>query len=134
MMRILMLFLGSWLAGVAAYLGALAVFYKQTISRGDFGAVCFSSLVAFAFAFFGLYLPALLGVRRLLRGVRPIWPFPCVAVLLGIVPTIAICYFWGGGTRSLISPEVSLFYAMFIAVGLVVGLSFAFLYRHHATN
>ena len=132
-MKVLTLFLGSWFAGVAAYIGALSLFHGQSISRGDLFAVCFWSLLAFAFAFFALYLPVLLGVRRLLRGVRPIWPFPFAAGLLGIVPTAAICFFWGGGVRSLISPEASLFYAMFGTVGIVVGLSFAFIYRHDTT-
>lgn len=103
------MFLGSWLAGLAAYLGALALFYGQSISRGDLLAVGFGSLVVFALAFFALYFPVLLGVRRLLRGVRPLWPFPLVAVLLGVVPTSAICFFWGGGVRSLVSAEASLF-------------------------
>jgi hypothetical protein len=132
-MKVLMLFFGSWLVGVAAYIGALALFYGQSISRGDFFAVCVWSLLAFALAFFGLYLPVLLGMRRLLRGVRPIWPFPFAAGLLGVVPTAAICFFWGGGVRSLISPEASLFYSMFATVGIVVGLSFVFIYRHDPT-
>ncbi len=124
------MFLGSWLAGLAAYLGALGLFYGQSISRGDLLAVCFWSLLAFALAFFGLYLPVLLGVRRLLRGVRPLWPFPFVAGLLGVVPTAAICLFWGGGVRSLVSAEASLFYSMFATVGIVVGFAFVFIYRH----
>jgi hypothetical protein len=132
-MKILTLFLGSWLAGVAAYVCVLALFYGQSIARGDFLTVCFWSFLAFAFAFFALYLPVLLGVRRLLRGVRPIWPFPFAAGLLGIVPTAAICFLWGGGVRSLLSSEASLFYAIFATVGIVVGLSFAFIYRHDTT-
>ena len=90
----------------------------------------FWSLVAFALAFFGLYLPVLLGVRRLLRGVRPLWPFPLVAGLLGVVPTATICFFWGGDVRSLVSAEASLFYSMFATVGIVVGFAFVFIYRH----
>jgi hypothetical protein len=128
--KIIIMFFGSWLAGLAAYLCALALFYRQSISRGDLLPVCFWSLLAFALAFFALYLPVLLGVRRLLRGVRPLWPFPFVASLLGVIPTAAICLYWGGGARSLVSPEASLFYEMFGTVGIVVGLSFAFIYRH----
>src|SRR3954469_23500714 len=126
----IIIFLSSWLTGLAAYVGAGALFYRQSISRGDLLAAGFLSLMAFALAFFGLYLPVLFAVRRLLRGVRPLWPFPLVAGLLGVVPTAAICFFWGGGVRSLVSAEASLFYAMFATVGLVAGLGFVVLYRH----
>lgn len=131
-MKIIVLFLTSWVVGIGAYLGSLALFYRQSISfsSGDFTAVLFWSLLTFALAFFALYLPVLQGVRRLLRGVRPLWPFPLLAVLLGIIPTALILCFWGGGIRSLLSPEASLFYSMFAAVGVVVGFGFTFVYRH----
>jgi hypothetical protein len=132
-LRILTLFVGSWLAGLAAYIGVLALFYGQAMSRGDFFAVCFWSLLAFAAAFFGFYLPALLGVRRLLGGVRPVWPFPVAAGLLGIVPTAAILFLWGGNVRSLLSPEAFLFCSMFATAGVVVGLSFVLVYRPDRT-
>ncbi len=128
-MKIIIIFLASWVVGLAAYLGSLALFYRQSISSGDLSAVLFWSLLAFALAFFVLYLPALFRVRRWLRGVRPLWPFPLLAVLLGVVPTALILFFWGGGVRSLVSPEASLFYSMFAAVGVVVGFGFAHVYR-----
>jgi hypothetical protein len=128
--KIIAIFLVSWIVGLAAYLASLALFHRQTISSGDLSAVLFWSLLAFALAFFALYLPALFGVRRFLRGVRPLWPFPFVAVLLGIVPTALIFFFWGGGIRSLLSPEAFLFHSMFVTVGVVVGFGFAFIYRH----
>jgi drug/metabolite transporter (DMT)-like permease len=129
-MKIIGVFLASWIVGLAAYLGSLALFYRQSISSGDLSSVLLSSLLAFALAFFALYLPVLLGVRRLLRGVRPLWAFPLLGVLLGVVPTALILFFWGGGLRSLLSPEASLFYSMFAVVGVVVGFGFAFIYRH----
>lgn len=132
-LKIIAIFLTSWAVGLAAYLGSLAVFYRQSISSGDLSAVLFWSLLAFALAFFALYLPVLLGVRRLLRGVRPLWPFPLLAMLLGVVPTALILFFWGGGVRSLLSPEASLFYSMFAAAGVVAGFGFVFIYRHDRT-
>jgi hypothetical protein len=128
--KIIAIFLTSWVVGLAAYLGSLTLFYRQSISSGDLSAVLFWSLLAFAVAFFALYLPALFGMRRWLRGVRPLWPFPLLAVLLGVVPTVLILSCWGGGIRSLLSPEASLFYSMFAAVGVVVGFGFAFIFRH----
>jgi hypothetical protein len=129
-MKLIGLLLASWVVGLAAYIGALALFYRQPLSSGDLAAVLLGSLVAFTVVFFALYLPVLLGVRRLLRGVRPLWPFPVLAVLLGLVPTALILLYWGGGTSSLFSPEACLFYAMFAAIGVAVGLGFAFIYRH----
>lgn len=130
-MKIIGIFLTSWVVGLAAYLGSLALFSRQFISWGDFSAVVIWSLLAFAVAFFVLYLPALFGMRRWLRGVRPLWPFPLVAVLLGVVPTALILLYWGGGIRALLSSEACLFYCMFAAAGVVVGFGFAFIYRHH---
>lgn len=129
-MKLIVVFLMSWVVGLAAYVGSLALFYRQPIAGGDLPAVVFGSLLAFGLAFFALYLPVLLGVRRLLRGVRPLWPFPFLAVLLGVVPTALIALFWGGGADSWLTPEASLFYSMFGAAGLVVGLGFAFIHRH----
>jgi hypothetical protein len=129
-MKLILLLLTAWLAGLAAYVGALALFYRQPISSGDLSAVGLWSFVAFALAFFVLYLPALFALRRLLQGVRFLWPFPLLAVLLGVVPTSLILFYWGGGLRALLSPEASLFYAMFAVVGVVVGFGFARIYRH----
>jgi hypothetical protein len=128
-MKTIGIFLTSWVVGLAAYLGSLALFYRQSISSGDLSAVLFSSLLAFALVFFTLYLPVLLGVRRLLRGVRPRWPFPLIAILLGVVPTALIVCLWGGSIQSLLSPEATLFYSMFSAIGVVVGVGFVFIYH-----
>lgn len=129
-LKIILVFLTAWVIGLAAYLGALALFYRQSSSAGDFSALLFWSLLAFAIVFFVLYLPALFGLRWWLRGVRPLWPFPLLAVLLGIVPTALIVFWWGGGFRSLLSHTAYLFYAMYAAVGVVVGVGFALIYRH----
>lgn len=125
----LLVFVLSWLTGILTYLGALAVFYHQTISRGDFSAVALGSLAAFAIAFFVVYLPALFALRTALRGVRPAWSFPLVAVLLGVIPTAMILFYWGGTPRSLWSSEASLFYVMFSFVGIVVGLGYVMIHR-----
>jgi hypothetical protein len=131
-MKMLLVFVTSWLAGILAYLGALGLFYHQTISRGDFSAVALWSLAAFAVAFFVVYLPALFALRVVLRGVHPAWLFPLVATLLGVFPTAAILFYWGGTLRSLWSPEASLFYAMFSLVGIVVGLGYVRIHRRGA--
>lgn len=130
-MKFVFLFFASWLAGLAAYLGSGMILYHQNIGRGDLIAVAFWTLLAFAVAFGVLYLPALFALRHRLRGVRPAWAFPVVAVLLGIVPVVLIISFFGGLTlRALASPEACLFYCMFGAVGLVVGFGFAYIHRH----
>ena len=128
-----LVFLASWVTGLVAYLAALAVFYGQSISSGDLSAVLFWSLLAFAIAFVAVHVPALLGLRRFLHGVHPLWPFPVVAALLGVVPSGLIVFFWGGGFGALASPEASLFYAMFAASGVVAGLGLArFCWHDHA--
>jgi len=127
-MKLILLCVAAWLAGILSYLGALAVFYHQFISTGDLIAVVFWSLIAFGICSAALYSPALKGLRWLLRGARPVWAFPVLAVFLGAGPTALILFIWGGGLRSLFTPEASLFYAMFLAVGLVLGFGFPRLY------
>lgn len=129
-MKIVFIFFVSWSVGLATYVGSLALFYHESISSGDLSAVLIWSLLAFALTFLTIYLPVLLGLRRLLHGVRPMWLFPLLALFLGVVPTALIVFFWGGGVRSLLSPEAYLFYSMFAAVGVVVGFGFTFIYRH----
>jgi hypothetical protein len=61
--------------------------------------------------------------------VRPAWPFPLVAALLGIAPTAFVLLCWGSGLRSLVSREASLFYVMFSVVGVIIG--FGYVRIHH---
>lgn len=131
-MKTVILFTVSWLIGLCAYAGSCALFYRQTISlaSADFRSVVLYSFIAFAVAFCVVYLPSLLALRRLLHGVRPVWPFPVVAALLGVLPTALVLFYWGGTLRSLLSPEASLFYSMFGAVGIIVGIGFTRIYGH----
>jgi hypothetical protein len=110
------------MAGLLAYVGALGVIWHQAISRGDFVAVMLWSGVAYGLSLLVVYLPVLRGLRRILPGARPRWPFPLVAVLLGVVPTALVFFFNGGQLRHALTPEAMLFYVMFAAVGLVLGL------------
>jgi hypothetical protein len=85
-----------------------------------------TSLFAFALCFWLVYLPALRVARRVLRK-PPALVFSVIAMLIGIVPTALIAHVWGGSGESLFTPEALLFYIMFAAVGLVVGVGFAHL-------
>jgi hypothetical protein len=116
----------AWLAGLFAYIGALALVYGQWIG-GDFQFVGFVSLVAFALCYWLLYLPVLRIARRLLPRHPPAWVFALIAILLGIVPTALIARFYGGSLRALVTPEAILFYVLFAVVGLVVGVGFTHL-------
>ena len=114
----------GWLAGLVAYLAALSLLYGEWISSGDFWPVVINSLVAFGLCYWLLYLPVLRAMRRRLPEARWFWVFPVTAMLLGIVPTALLARFWGGSLRALLTPEALLFYILFAAVGLVVGLGF----------
>jgi len=131
-LKTVILFIASWLVGLLSYVGGCAAIYRQSISltSGDFRFALLWSFGAYALCFLVLYLPALFTLRRLLYGVRPVWAFPVLSILLGIVPTALIFFSWGGGIHSLISAEASLFYCMFAAVGLVVGFGYARMHGH----
>ena len=90
------------------------------------------SAIGFVLAFILIYLPVLLGLHRMLGGVRPRWAFPFVAAFLGIAPTAFILFYLGGGVRSLVSQEASLFYAMFAVVGLIIGIGYTRIYANIA--
>lgn len=131
-MKTLRLLIASWVIGLVAYVVSCACFYGQQISitSGDFRAVAFSSFSAVAVAFYLVYLPSLLMLRRLLHGVHPAWPFAVLAMLLGVLPAGAILRFWGGTLRSVFSAEATLFYTMFATVGLIIGIGFTRIYRN----
>ena len=125
--KTLRLFLASWVIGLIAYVVSCALIYQQMVplASGDFRAVALCSALAFGVAFYLAYLPALLALRSILHGVHPTWPFPLLAILLGVLPTAMILFFWGGIVRALLSPEATLFFAMFSIAGLTVGVGFA---------
>lgn len=55
--------------------------------------------------------------------------YPLTSAALGVLPVLLITLVFGGDLLSLVSPEASLFYCMFIAFGLVFGTGFSPLYR-----
>ena len=133
-MRYILLMPTAWIAGMSAYYLALSVFFGETPT--DVAVVFFSSFVALLVCIPVLYLPVLLGLRRLLGGWKPLIAFPITAMLLGIGPTAFVFLWWGGGELSTLfsheaiitalSPEAALFYVLFAVVGLVLGLGVAF--------
>ena len=123
-MTVLQLGAAAWLAGLLAYLSALAILYRQGISGTDLRSVAVSSLVVFGLCYWLLYLPVLRTLRRWLPHRHWVSVFPLVAMLVGILPTALVARFWGGSLRALLTPEAGLFYVLFGVVGLVIGLGF----------
>jgi hypothetical protein len=123
-MTVVQLGLAGWIAGLLAYVGALAVLYRQGISGGDFRAVAFVSLASFGLCYRLVYLPVLRAVGRRLKRSRQVWALPLIAMLLGLIPTGLIARFYGGSLRAVVTPEALLFYILFAVVGLVVGFGF----------
>ena len=124
-MRTLILAIGAWVAGAAAYFAALLLAFDEPLRwSGDTRATLFWSAAAFGIALPVLYLPVLHAIRRTLDGVEPAWPFPVIAIAIGVFPVALIAFLNGGDLRSLWSQEAFLFYAMFAAIGLVVGIGF----------
>jgi hypothetical protein len=124
-MRYVLTTVAAWLLGLAAYEAWLRLAWRQSMG-GDSRAVAFWSGVALALTAPTIYLPALRVVRGCLRGYRPTLWFPLVGAALGVLPTALIVLIWGGGLRSLVSPEAVVFYVMFVVVGGVIGFGYAF--------
>lgn len=134
-MQIVIVAIMAWLVGVITYFASLFfVFGERPVWSGDTKAVLFWSVLTFGVLFFALYIPVLRGIKRMLRGVRPLWPFPLAAGGLGVVPTALIAFLNGGDARSMLGAEALLFYMMFAAAGLVAGVGFAVVNRDTATG
>jgi hypothetical protein len=114
----------AWLVGLMAYEAWLRTVWRQSMG-GDWKAVAFWSALAFAATVPIIFFPAMRIVRARLRGYRPILWFPLVSAALGVVPTTLILMMWGGGLSGLLTPEASIFYVMFLIVGVVFGLGYA---------
>jgi hypothetical protein len=116
-----------------SYLSWLRVAWGQSIGA-DLVPVAFWSAAAFCVAIPTVYIPTMALLRALLGGYKPLLWFPLAAVLLGIIPTILILFLWGGGVSasSLFTAEATLFYVMFITVGIIFGLGYA-INRNEAT-
>ncbi|MBM4183255.1 MAG: hypothetical protein FJ207_03410 [Gemmatimonadetes bacterium] len=124
-MTVLRLGMRAWLIGLLAYIAALGILYGEwMISPGDLGAVVFSSLIVFWICYWLVYLPVLRLARRAAPRAWASWMYPVLGVLLGALPTAAIARYWSGSFRGLLTPEALLFFILFTAVGLVVGVGF----------
>jgi hypothetical protein len=123
----------SWIAGMAAYLVALWILWRQTVSLPE--SMSLAGLLAFALmiAVPSLYLPVMYLVKKRRGGTHPASVFALVGCLLGAIPLVIIFVLHGGlvigawesSLRRLLSPEAQLLYVMFITVGVVIGYGFA---------
>lgn len=130
-MKIVLVAVLAWVVGVTTYFAVLLLAFAERPSwSGDTKAVLFWSALAFSVLFFVLYVPVLRRIRHMLRGVDPLWPFPLAAGALGVVPTALIEFLNGGNLRSMLSQEALLFYVLFGAIGIVVGVGFAVVDRN----
>jgi hypothetical protein len=129
-MKILAVSTLSWVVGLGAYLAALRVVWGETISRGDFRAVVFWSLLAAAAATGIGFAPVMFAVRHRLRAHRAgVWAYPLLGTLLGVLPVVFIMGTWGKDSApTLLSPEAGLFFCMFAAFGATFGAGFFFSY------
>jgi len=131
--RLIVVCVVSWLAGVMTYFSSLRLIYGETAEGSDRTAVLFWSFVASLFAFPLIYLPLMFLLRRLLNGFKPLAAFPAVASLVFILPTSFILFVFSlsidGLFHSLFSPEAMLFHYTFIAVGFSFGIGFIWCFR-----
>lgn len=106
--------------GTAAYCVALRMLWAQDIG-GELGSVLFAAFSSLCIVYPLVYLPAFRFLEKKLGGVKPYLFFPCLGVLLGVIPTSLIILRWNGGIRGLLSPESHLFYILFSVVGVLLG-------------
>lgn len=124
-MRLILIYVVSWLGGLAAYVACLSLLWGQTLSGGDLMAVLSWSAVASAIAVAVVYAPLMFALRRRTQGNAGLMTYASAAVIVGVIPVLLITTIFGGTLRSVITPEAMLFYCMFSAFGLVFGAGFS---------
>lgn len=129
-MRLLLIFVLSWLAGLAA-VSAISYFVYDELSRADFFGFAGFSLVGASLATALLYAPGLFWLRRLLGGCRPAIVFPVASSLFLNGPIFLIVALVAG--RKIVSSEAVLFVSGFLATGLLFGIGFIWNYRERVT-
>lgn len=122
--RIVLAAFVGWAAGFVAYEVTLRLVWHQSMG-GDWAAVAYWSGVALSISTLLVYTPAMMLVRSLLGGYRPVIWFPLVAAALGVIPTILIFLAQGGNVGSWTTPEARLFYVFFGLFGVIFGLGYA---------
>jgi hypothetical protein len=127
-MRLILIYIASWIVGVIAYVGGLALLWRQTLSGGDLRAVLFGSALASAVAVVLVYAPVMFALRKRMGGTAGIVTYALASVMLGVIPVLLIVGVFGGNVSSLTSPEALLFCCMFTAFGLVFGAGFSWAY------
>jgi hypothetical protein len=126
-MKLVVISVLSWLAGLVAYLTALSVLWRQTISPGDLQAVAFWSSLAAVVAIAMVYVPVMFALRERLRTTSG-WNwllYTLVGVALGGLEVLFIAVVWSRDVLgSLFSPEARLFLWMSVAFGGAFGSGF----------
>lgn len=115
----------AWLCGIGTYAAAMLLSYNQIMSGGDFRSVAVWSAILLLIVVPYVYWPILSLTHLLLNGFRPVWVFPVVGMVLGIVPSALFLFRWGGRMIDFYSSEMVLMHGLFAVAGCVLGLAFA---------
>lgn len=121
LMRLIIISLISWLAGVAV-ISASSYFFYGELSSADLMGFAGMSLIGAVIVFAALYIPGLLWLRRRLRGYRPALLFPLASALILNIPVFLLIAFMAG--RNMVVSEAILFASGFLTMGLIFGLCF----------
>ncbi len=130
-MRLIIVFLFSWLLGVVVCLFLNYLIYREDFTFNDLipGVTMLTAAAILAFAL--IATPSMFWLRRRLKGYQPMILFPLVACS---VLTIPVLIFSGMGIllfRAIAISEAILFCSAFLVMGAAFGLSFVWCYRRN---
>ena len=103
---------------------AWLVYDQPVVFERDFYFAGVWSAIALALTVVLFYLPAMVLLRHVLKGYKPLRMFLYLGVAIGILPVAMIVFYWSHSLRGMISHEAFLFYCMFGLVGLIMGFGF----------
>lgn len=133
-MRLLLLFVRSWVVGIAVYWVAGSIWDGRPMGSGDFSAAALYSGVMFAITAPVVYLPAMAWVRRVVTMRAAVMIMTASTVIHMLVATaLVISAFGGFRAESLLKPEALLFYVIFGTAGAVLGTGYVKRYQSRAT-
>ncbi|MDQ2937121.1 MAG: hypothetical protein M3R67_06400 [Acidobacteriota bacterium] len=127
-MKLISIWLGSWLLGLSVLLFTLFLIEGEVLSKAGVKGATITSLIIAALLFSLAYAPFLFWLRRILGGCRPAALFPFSAALIINLPVFLIGILAIG--RTLGTAEAFAFIGAFVLMGTAFGFAFVWNYQN----
>jgi hypothetical protein len=124
--KLVIISVASWAAGLAAYVAAVPAFDPGGVSHGELNALAFVSAIVSGIAVTLVFVPVMLELRaRVTSATAHWWMFPLLGAVLGLVTVMFVLVVVSRNMiAGLVSAEARLLYAMAAVSGALFGAGF----------